>query len=460
MLQMPMASTDHYLTCALNLLSASVRNPIVAVSAQLKVNLGMAMSTVFSGMACSAQGMYVVADPHGQEQPLSLYFWVLAGSTIGKTRTHKLVHVEHHNQNQLRYTAYKQAKKADPEVRLRDILLEDITPRGLIEALDGDGEAISISAHEGQRVLQSYLMRRLDIPTSAWDGERLTFHRAKGDRVVAYNHCLNMLVMVQPEMFRQFIDHDKGRAQGIGYWPRCLMMQVATDVPPFPLQHTAPADSISTYYTRVAELLTCQRARQESATTAREIVTFSPEACELWERLLDQQRHFAMTLYWHMPEAANRAMQNVARIAAVIHTFSGAVGGIPRDTLLAAWYIVQWYLGQFAVIFPATLQSPPALPKPTAHEKRERQIAEDANTIMFHFNLHVGKTREPDVPKSTVATRSGLYPLRFNAALFYLTDGRYVVVEGEGKKARLRAGERIYAAWPVPSIVPGYYGSS
>ena len=383
------ASNDHILIQPLRLLPPSVRDPIVAVATQLNVDLGMAISAVLSGMAGSEQGLYLVEDPNGEKQQLSLFFWVLAGPTAGKTRTHKLVHAEHNNQDQLRYDAYKKAKSDGGGARLRDIILEDITARGLIEALEGNREATSVSSHEGQRVMESYLMRKLDIVNSAWDGERLPLHRAKGERVVACNPSLNMLIMTQPEMFKQFIDRDKGKAQAIGYWPRCLMMQVETGVPSLQLPYIPPADAMPIYYQRVTEMLTSALAKREAGTFDPEIITFSPDACELWRQLSAEQIVLTNTQYWHMSEAARRAMQNVARLAGVIHCFSGVGGGISGPTLLAAWHIVQWYLGQFATLFPPAPWPLLPAPKPTTHEKRQRRVAEDAATILFQFDLHL-----------------------------------------------------------------------
>ena len=449
-----------------------LRSLTFTIAARANSDPGLALSTLLSGMATAVHGGYVVSRPDGGFESLALFQIVLSGRTTGKTETHRLVHAAHKAHDVLRYKDHSSAKAAGRKLRLREVVQPLTSSRALLESLEGVGHATAISAHDGNSVLNSHLFRQqLDIANVLWDGDdKVTLPLPNGERLVSFNASLNLLLMVQPEIFAKHLHKHGEVAREIGFLARCLFTIAPDGSFDRSRVRASPGDCLAEYYDDVSAYLDVQRRRLDEEDREREVICFSPTAQALWFRLKEDLASSGFQNYW-IQDAANRAMQNVARVAGVIHryyprrsadtrigseadAFAEDSGAISAQTLRAAWAIVQWNLAHFAQIFPPpALQVPPPL-KPTTLQKHHKRIVEDAETIMLHFALQCRQACESDAPKSAVVMRSGLYPLRFNAALVYLTDQEQIVVEGEGRRARLRLGARGYRG---PSMLS--YGS-
>lgn len=443
-----------------------LRNWVHAISTQLGVDRGMALSTLLSGMGSAVQGVRVAHLPDGGEEPLCLFSFVLAGPTTGKTRTHRLVHQAHDAHDVARYQTYTDRKVGagadrarsanDDEAhrsrptppRPRSVLLQDVSNRGLVEALQGIGESTAISADEGQQVLGTALFRRhFATLNGLHDGKgRSMIRRGKGDVVAAYDAFLTVLVMVQPEIFDQYLETHGETARGIGFLARCLFT-----LPPTFHEHgqafpQPPDGCLGRYHEQVAAFLN-QRLVQLEAGSAKPLpLYFSPDAAQLWRELLAEQRQMALSRYWHVQDAANRAMQNVARIAGIIQCYSEDGDEISVGALKAAWAIAQWHLGQFERLFPPKALPAVPMPKPTTQEKQQRREFDDCQKILDCIADACARNREADALKSKVFIRSGLYNARFRTALMRLVDEGMVVESGEGQQTRLS----IVPIHPIP----------
>lgn len=462
----PMANRRPYdLPHVMSELPEYLRNWVHAISLQLDVDRGMALSTLLSGMGSAVQGAWMVNRPDGGFEPLACFSIVLGGPTTGKTRTHRIVHQAHDAHDIVRYEDYRAAGRSRNKnrddassspakaPRLRSVILQDASKRGLLEALDGVCESTAISVDEGQQVLEGALFRRhLATLNGLHDGKgKAMITRGKGDVVVAHDASLTVLIMVQPDIFEAYLEKYGETARGIGFLARCLV----TTTPLFrDLQHSIfqpPEGCLATYHAKVSSFLKARLAQLEAGNTQPSAIHFSPGAAQLWLELSAEQRHLAGAAYWHVQDAANRAMQNVARIAGIIHCYDDADGEISSEALKAAWAIVQWNLDQFARLFPPK-PLPPA-PKPTTQEKQQRRECEDCQTILNCIAEACSRSRESDAMKSKVFIRSGLYNARFRTALMRLIDEGLVLESGEGQQARLS----IVPLREIPPMHPGPY---
>jgi len=467
-----------------------MRNLVYAIAVKLDVDAGMALSTLLSGMASAIHGLKVVKRPDGGIEPLSLFSVVLAAPTAGKTRTHKIVHRAHNAQDLFRYQDYQRAKKVrqatkvpkaraaslnleegtttvdgnscaggssylaetEDASRLRWVILQNSSNRALLEALEGVGEACSMSSHEGQNVLNSDVFKRhLETLDTLFDGDDKTIlTRARGDFVMSAQATLVLLVMVQTDIFGKYVRKYGDYARGIGFFARTLFTSVPVFRTPLPACIQVPADCLDNYETQAAAYLDVQRNKLEAGITIREEMAFSPQACQLYWQLAQEHQRLTNTTYWQIQDAANRALQNVIRISAIMHAFSGETGDIPPDTLAAAYALVQWHLAQFSEIFPPKQLIWPTQPKPSTRERQLQRQFEDMRTITDCIGELCCRSQKSDALKSKVFVGSGLYNARFRTALMRLTEEGHVLESGEGKEARLS----IVPQWGVSSMPP------
>lgn len=431
-----------------------LRDWVYAIAIKLDVDPGMVLATLLSGMGAGLNGGKIAKRPDDGLEPLACFTVVLAGPTTGKTRTHKLVHTAHNTHDICRYKSYMQGKRGatrdavdqdetmlvpSGDARLRSVILQDTSNRGLLEALEGVGESTAISIHEGQQVLESVLFRRhLDTLNVLHDGEgRAMITRGKGDRVIAHNATLTTLVMVQPDIFGAYLQKHGHTARGIGFLARCLFTTIPRFRNPVDRSLRDPDKCLTVYHAKVEMFLKHRLAKLEAGETDPDVIAFSTEACQLWHEMMVEHRHLTNTVYWHVQDAANRGMQNVARVAGIIHSYDDVEGDIPPETLDAAWAIVQWHLGQFAELFPPEPLPVLSPPKPSARDKQLYREMEDGKVIVNCISEMCWRNREPDALRSKVFVRSALYNARFRTALMRLVDEGVVLESGEGKHTRL-----------------------
>jgi len=425
------------------------------VVSALDVDPSMALATLLSGMASAAHGTNVVERPDGGAEPLSLFSVIVAPPTAGKTRSHRLVHKVHLQEDLRRYGAALAREDADRPLRTRSdsrtasnrtrwVSLQNVTNRALVEAIRGIGESTSISSDEGQIVLSSDLFRRhLETLNTLYDGNKVMLNRAGGDCVVAADASLVALVMVQPDIFGDYCQRYGKLARGVGFFARTLFT-IAASPQPFAQGATPEHNaSLESYEATVKRLLKTQAARLVSGQKERNKIRFSTEACHLYHALAREHSQRTRNQFWSIQDAANRAMQNMIRLAAIMHVFSGETGPIPPQTLEASYEIVHWHLAQFAELFPPKPSPLPAPPKLTTQERAQQRlrqrVIEDRQAILRIIDELCRINCSSSAPKSEVQTlfREHAYDARFRAALLRLTNERMVVETLEGKQARL-----------------------
>lgn len=449
--------STHAFTAAMTAIPNYLRDLVYAIVEATGAHPAMALSTLLSGMAGAVHGRYVVQGPTGHANPLGLFMVILSGRTTGKSSVFNVVFDPHREELLGRYRA-SQARKAtrskrrgaldedEPRgepARYRDHLLQDVTKRGLLEALEGIGEAVTIAAHDGQLVLKSPLFRR-DLATvnELFDGNNASsLRRSDGDVLSAFNSSLNLLIMVQPEIAGEFHKFHGCHARSVGFDARCLY----TLVPPLHPEPTAsqPAACFEAYCKQTLHHLSERLQQLEAGLTDAEVLYLSDDAQQLWKRLIVTHRQLAEGPFFHVQDAADRAPQQALRLAATIHGYSRTPGPISRDHMNAGWLLSQWYLREFACAFPPA----PALPMPalklSPSDKRWQREQEDCRIVLETIQMLCRQMETKSVPKEKVYIRSGLYNARFRTALMRLTDEGQVIEEHTRRNALLSIASHV-----------------
>jgi hypothetical protein len=446
-----------------------MRDLTYCVANQLNVDPGMALSTLVSGMATAVHGTKSVVRPDGGTEPLSLLSVIVAAPTTGKTRTYRLTHQVHLEEDLRRYETLLNTQanasgsrpasdgRSGPD-HTRWVSLQNATNRALVEALKGIGESTSISSDEGQTILHSDLFRRhLDTPNTLYDGNKVMLNRARGQSLVAADASLVVLVMAQPDIFDAYCCKYGEYARGVGFFARVLFTVVPPSRPSSPVAHCGSGAPLDEYHDLVGKLLRDQLERAGKPRRKRDELEFSPEASTLYFELAREHALYTQSHYWHIEDAANRALQNAVRLAAIMHVFSGEDGPIPPATLEGAYEMVRWHLSQFATLFPPKPWPVPAPPKLTpqerAHQRLWQRVADDRQAILDIICDLCRSRHTSSALKSDVRTlfRERAYDARFRAALLRLTNDGTVIETLAGKDALLSVAPALASPgviWP------------
>ncbi|WP_329740745.1 DUF3987 domain-containing protein [Dyella sp. A6] len=434
----------------------------------------MVLASLEASMASAVHGIASVIHPSdGTQEPLSLFSLVVAGPTTGKSRTYRKTHQAHLEEDRRRHTSYLAVQKgaaithaSDTKGRQADrvrwVSLQNVTNRALIEALEGIGESTAVASDEGQNILSSDLFKHhLDTCNSLYDGSKVMLNRARGQSVIATDASLVALVMVQPDIFGTYLRKYGEYARGVGFIARTLFT-IATPPQCLSLEVRPGSDSsLVQYHSRVESLLREQRARAESGQVQREPLQFTPEASALFTSLALEQAQNTRTRYAHMEDAANRALQNVIRLAAIMHAFNGEPGHIPAATLLAAYHMVQWHLAHFSVLFPTGIHKGTLSAQERSYQRAMQRLTDDRNAVLAIIGELCRAAQSPSAFKSEVQTlfRAHAYDSRFRAALLRLKNEGFVIETGEGKASRLSFAP--LTTWPpqpaIATSMPGLH---
>lgn len=484
------------------ILPEKIRGWALALSQSLSVSFEIALLTLLSAMSSALCGLKVIRRPDGGLESASLIVFALAPPAYGKTRLFKRAFSAHMEEDADRLRAYLRANdelERDAEkrgasarrvrpARLRSVLLQDCSRYGLVEELSGVGESVAMATHEGNLILGSDLFRKngLEMATSLWDGgNSVQVRRGRGTRLIAMEATMPIMVMVQNNIFDDYLATHGKHAASIGFFDRTLFIcaeagSVPVDVPPavddsclvaFDDQaraylrrtHVRAVASVNGSLEQVADGGAADNERddapgnvtEEPEISASEITTdlvshsvagpdtrleemaLSSEAAEVFAGLCHQARNRGVWLA-HLQGATSRAMQNVIRMAGLLQAFDDERVPISSQAILAANAIEDYCLGQASMVFPPEFKRiEPAVTKLSTHDKQKRRLDEDGQMILQVAGELMRLRGGQSLALSEVRERCGIYPLRFRAALARLIDAGSVSVVGEGKQERI-----------------------
>lgn len=358
---------------------------------------------ILAAMAITSQGLADVKLPTGQLRPLSLNFIVVAESGERKSTVDSLVFAPLYEHDLAQAVTTKQdmsryeldvtlweaiskghrARLADlvrkgesttglqeeivvhaftkpSKPRARRVMRQNITPRAIMDALEGDGEAVAITTDEGQMMFKSDAMTQLGLLNKAWDGAKMiSLDRADMDHVVVMNPRVTISIMTQKSVLDEYIDKHGSIAKGSGHWARYLpgwpsstqgYRHVGDDEPTW--------ESLPTFQGRMKDLLGRYSSAAIAGLTAREVLEFSDDAKDRWlelakdaELMLRPGEHFD-----DINDFASKVMEIMGRVAAVMHYFSGDGGRISLETLERAKKIIVWHIHEYKRMFSPTNQ--------------------------------------------------------------------------------------------------------
>ena len=355
--------------------------------------------SLIGAMAMTLQAGFDVETPVGQRRPLSVNTMTIADSSDRKSAVDGLVLAPFHERQErfdaeyevdmARYKseirawkyhtadfkrrlakehigmegaeAYSRALEAhlttEPKQPIhRRLLHEDLTPGALFEALSGDGESIAIVTDEGDVVFKSRAMANLGLLNRIYDGARsIPRNRVATGSKVIRNPRMSMSIMTQQEALTDYLDRRGDLARGSGHLARYLfgMPESTKGSRHIWFGYVPTFDGLAAFHGRVNEILDRQDRRRDAGCTDRELIQFSEDGKRAWVNFYNdvEEQLKPWGALRQIPDFASKAMEMVARLAAILHCFTAQEGKISVDTLQRAVALVNWHLIEFHRIF-------------------------------------------------------------------------------------------------------------
>lgn len=405
----------------LNAFHLGIKNAAEEVIRQVQAPDALVAMAFLTSMSASAQGLFDVRLPTGQVRPVSLNLLTVAESGERKTAVDNLVsaplysfdkqRVKKHQADLAVYDLQKRiwqsvdkglqrqiaklaqeglpidelsqqiaehtaAKPTQP--RLRRIMRQNATHRAIMDAFEGDGEAVAFMGDEGEIITKGGVLNQIGMLNKVWDGAPLlTLDRSERVSVIVQNPRVTVSYMVQTAVLEDLLEHRGDIMRGSGHWARNLIgWPSSTQGSRYTYHLDQNWHYLPKFHERVAELLDEFGRRIDAGVIERTVHEFSDEAIARWIELMNHtEALIAPVGYLHdIKDFASKRVEITGRIAALLHVFSKQEGKISVDTLNRAVEIVGWHQHEFKRIF----SPPPAIPQELA----------DAQQLEHYLHTH------------------------------------------------------------------------
>lgn len=419
-------------------LPAVLRNVVASLNEDTGIPVELIGSAVLSAASLACQALIEVVSPHNsQPEQCSLYLLTIAESGEGKTTVHKRIMSLFHDFSQNMDAIYKNQheeyeaglgiwdtknkgiksalrkaskdrhdtqsyedelkalnkKKPIKPKRLR-ILYENITSAALIHGLIEYPNAAIIS-DEAISFFQGYVKNEYGFLNKAWDGSTYSFERRDFDGV-SVNACMTMGLMVQSDVFKDYLKKSGSLAHSSGFLSRFLIAEVESSrgLRKANVSHEKSDSAIQELHDRIDILLGRQAKKFSEGDNEKISMILSDDAKDLWLEMSDyiNERCSGNGCFEHIKETAAKAMSNVIRLAAIFQLISPTPRldldeyteknnsglylwekekSIEKEMLNNAFVIIKWHLFQTSKLF---------------HTRSKRyQLEQDAYELFSHI---------------------------------------------------------------------------
>ncbi|CAJ9727237.1 Uncharacterised protein [Burkholderia pseudomallei] len=278
--------------------------------------------------------------------------------------------------------------------RLRRTIRQEITPRAMMEALQGDGESIVLNSEEGGMLLSSQVMWALGQLNKCWDSpEILGIDRAQLENIVVRNPRVSVSFMVQSAVLEAFLERRGKVMRGSGNWARYLVAwpestQGSRFMPYMePVWHYLPV-----FHARMIELVAERERQLASGHIEVDVIEFDDDARVAYVNLQNHLEPMLRPMQFlnDIKDFASKAAEMTGRLAGLFHKFSAQQGKITGDMFHRAWAIVEWHMLEFKRIF-----SPPAIPL---------QAEQDADVLLPNLHTELNRRGVNEIAESDIVT--------------------------------------------------------
>ncbi|AUU99612.1 hypothetical protein PUATCC27989T_05194 [Phytobacter ursingii] len=269
------------------------------------------------------------------------------------------------------------------------LIFNDATPAAIKNYLNGPWRSVGIMSDEAGTIFNGYGLNELPFINKLWDGSTFSVERKNSPELLIRDARLTLSLMVQPEVFRGYLERKGDMAKGIGFFARCLVCQpISTQGG---RQITSPAVStehLPEFHKRLMEIV--NNSISFNGKTERICLRFSSEAEQRWivfYNKVESQMGFLGFLS-DFKDYASKVAENMARIAALLHYFHYGEGDISLGAVEAAVKISAWYAEEYVQLF----------------SKREEfvLVSSEADELLVWIKSHCFQCVVPYIRKNTI----------------------------------------------------------
>lgn len=245
------------------------------------------------------------------------------------------------------------SEKPRPPKRVK-IVYEDATSPALFHGMHEDLPFAALCSSEGISILNSAAFNDVAKQNAIWSGDSITIDRVSAPSFRLSNMRLTILMMLQPIALQTFQNTKGGETRGSGLWARFVVCRPgSTQGTRFITDGTISTEHIKRFQDRVEELLTNAIQNHTESNGERTILKFSAEAEKRWFECFNwvESQIAPNGIYFEARDHASKLMENIGRVAGILHVFEGFSGPISLETLNVAIFICEKSSNDFLSLF-------------------------------------------------------------------------------------------------------------
>lgn len=233
-----------------------------------------------------------------------------------------------------------------PEKPILDLLIfEDSTIEALLSDLSEHVPNAYLGSSEGGVLLNSRIMSQTANLNSIWSGDEITVSRKSAGSFTVDEARLTMNIMTQSSALDRFMNKTKGDVRGNGFLSRFLVCAPESNCgfrQSYGIEYSK--GNLDLFNERLHHLLS--KAATLSDYKNKRTVRFSNDSKMAW---IDIANHIESEMgpegvFEHAKDHASKLPENIARLAALIHSFDDlSEEEISLDTLLEAIDLVAYF---------------------------------------------------------------------------------------------------------------------
>ena len=363
------------------------------INEHTKAPPGLILSSILACAALSTQGVADVVKPLGGRCPLSLAILVVAHSGERKTGVNNLTFKAIWDFQKECFERYRDECKAheskvilfeekvkekikkyrklvkdgknteDIEKEIRDLksgepvaprkpifLYEQTTFEGLVEGLSKNLPSAGVVSSEGKNITDSTAFKKPGLQNSLWSGDTVTTTTKSEGQTILDGVRLTTQVMIQPDVFNNFVEVHGNNLRGSGMLARFLVA-VPSSTQGFRQSWEEFSNwcAYEGFCSRVDFLMRETMRRFEAGENKKSDITFSPEAADYWKMIHNEiESNLAFGGRFELaPEHGGRISENIARLAAIFSFFENGSTEVRIPEVMSALHIVFAYSNDF-----------------------------------------------------------------------------------------------------------------
>lgn len=374
-----------------------IRNPVVSYHNYGQQPISLIASSALANVSLACQAIANVARDKHLVSPISLYFLMVASSGERKSAVDKAfgqgirewqkvsrevlepevlsAKIVHHawkaecdgiskqirkasNNGESTYSLQNQLRELvenEPEIPLMpELFLEDITQEAFTSSLANGWASSSIWSDEAGIVLSGHGMQTNTTKFVAtlnrlWDGNPFIAHRKSTRGFTIANRRVTINLMLQPLLLEQLLRRGDGVTRQSGFLARSLVAFPTSSMGT--RYYKEPSEQLTgfnEFNNRIKECLDISSELDIKGCYDIPTLSFSAQAKNEWIKYFNSiENELILPTKWlEIQDFASKAPENTARLAALLHLFSGHNSGIGVESVERAIHIMDWHLNE------------------------------------------------------------------------------------------------------------------